>query len=932
MSTRSLSTDDDALRARFRRYARVRDPEDLAAVFDGTAPRLLRVALHVAPDAATAEDLVQATFVTAMERAEHFDDARPILPWLTGILEHHARRARSRAARRPDPERLPGPKDVVDPVRVAHDREFDAELRRALDALPDADRTVLVLALRHGLTPVQIADALGEAPGTVRVRLHRARARLRGRLPSGIASAGVGLASVRARVVELAAAQVGPSGVGIATTLGLVTTMKTVSWKIPVFGAVLVLVGAAAVWLGDLVGDSGAPPDLPVAEVGAVTGTNKPTDSGATAEVASPQRGAAERRPVAGAVVDSSRPSLFVRVSDPEGVPVAGERITLEPVDGRLATLHAREAQTDAGGVARFAAIDAGVWAIHADRGPPPAAEPEPDPVDTWVTGGVLVGERDGVPIVEAPVVDEVVMEVEESVYEAEVDARERQIVAAPGRIARERDFELKDPKRWRDAHPPLARVTVDDADVTVDVAVAVGRKVSGVVVDPDGTPVAGAEVFLRTGDVSIRQLATTGDDGRFDGVDVPAGSVLLFARAPGRAMRTPVRSEAEEIELQVGPQRIGGTIVGRVVDAGDRPVKAAQVRVDVTDSWRPPALARSDDDGRFRIEELPDGHLLVRVLAPGHEPWQAWTAVGGGETREFDVRLAPGWRAHGRVLDTSGGPQEGVEVRAAADGRPTVTVVSGADGRYAIDCLPVGDVAITVPGDDDHLDLEVSLRGAAGDAQQHDLVRRPTLSIRGEVVDERGEPLYPWRVLATAEGGDRETVVTHTRIDGSFRVVTEPGRRYRLALQPDRLWALDGPGANGGEGPKRLWMLVRDPFIAEEPGVSRVDGAELGLDVQEAETSGLRIVVPPAKIPSARLRGRAVDASGGAIVGHLAVRCGDRRTGRSLRDGVFDTGMLMPGEYEFRIVPRGSHTGPVVGPPRLEADARIDLGTVTIR
>ncbi|MSR63077.1 MAG: hypothetical protein EXS08_11605 [Planctomycetes bacterium] len=60
-----MPTAADAL---FVRYRRTRDPECLAQVFDALAPRLLRLAIHLARDGA--EDRVQATFLAAIERAE----------------------------------------------------------------------------------------------------------------------------------------------------------------------------------------------------------------------------------------------------------------------------------------------------------------------------------------------------------------------------------------------------------------------------------------------------------------------------------------------------------------------------------------------------------------------------------------------------------------------------------------------------------------------------------------------------------------------------------------------------------------------------------------------------------------------------------------------------------------------------------------------
>lgn len=82
------------------------DPDLRAQVFDHTAARLLRLAFHLSRDPAAAEDLVQATFATAIEKAGQFDTDRSVLPWLTRILENHAREARSSAFRRIVPERL----------------------------------------------------------------------------------------------------------------------------------------------------------------------------------------------------------------------------------------------------------------------------------------------------------------------------------------------------------------------------------------------------------------------------------------------------------------------------------------------------------------------------------------------------------------------------------------------------------------------------------------------------------------------------------------------------------------------------------------------------------------------------------------------------------------------------------------------------------
>ncbi|HEX6813036.1 MAG TPA: sigma factor [Planctomycetota bacterium] len=84
----------------FVRYAARGDVDALGEVFDRTAPKLLRLAMHVARTADDAEDLLQATFVLAMRKANEFDAKQPLLPWLSGILAGAARNLARRNARR----------------------------------------------------------------------------------------------------------------------------------------------------------------------------------------------------------------------------------------------------------------------------------------------------------------------------------------------------------------------------------------------------------------------------------------------------------------------------------------------------------------------------------------------------------------------------------------------------------------------------------------------------------------------------------------------------------------------------------------------------------------------------------------------------------------------------------------------------------------
>src|SRR5262245_26946567 len=228
----------------FRSFRRARDPAALAEVFDRAAPELLRVACHVASDLAAAEDLVQATFLTAIESEARWDERRALLPWLLGILANHARAARRASERRPELRLLPG---LAPPAAArAQARELDSLIQRALEELAEPYREVAILSLRHELKPQEIAQALGRSPGAVRVQLHRALETLRRRLPrdaalSGflLAGFGRGLGPVRAVVLK-SAAQVAAAG-AVVTVGSLVVTKKLVVGSVVALAAASIL-------------------------------------------------------------------------------------------------------------------------------------------------------------------------------------------------------------------------------------------------------------------------------------------------------------------------------------------------------------------------------------------------------------------------------------------------------------------------------------------------------------------------------------------------------------------------------------------------------------------------------------------------------------------------------------------------------------------
>ncbi|WP_346433595.1 RNA polymerase sigma factor [Nonomuraea composti] len=121
-----------------------------------------------------ADEVVSETFAIAWRRLD--DVPEPALPWLLGVARNVLRdnvRAELRREAMAGELRAWVEGDVADQVTER------MGVLRALAALHEDDREILVLVAWHGLRPKEAAKVIGCSSAAYRVRLHRARKRLR---------------------------------------------------------------------------------------------------------------------------------------------------------------------------------------------------------------------------------------------------------------------------------------------------------------------------------------------------------------------------------------------------------------------------------------------------------------------------------------------------------------------------------------------------------------------------------------------------------------------------------------------------------------------------------------------------------------------------------------------------------------------------------
>lgn len=151
------------------------------------------VAFRMVRSAEDAEDITQETFVRVFRAIDRYDPARSFEAWLFTITTRlcidlmRRRRVRPISLTRQDPES--GEESTVDiedpglrPDETTSHAEEERHAKGLIDSLPPHYRIVVMLRHQQDLSYEEIAEALNLPLGTVKARIHRARALLKDRI------------------------------------------------------------------------------------------------------------------------------------------------------------------------------------------------------------------------------------------------------------------------------------------------------------------------------------------------------------------------------------------------------------------------------------------------------------------------------------------------------------------------------------------------------------------------------------------------------------------------------------------------------------------------------------------------------------------------------------------------------------------------------
>lgn len=357
--------------------------------------------------------------------------------------------------------------------------------------------------------------------------------------------------------------------------------------------------------------------------------------------------------------------------------------------------------------------------------------------------------------------------------------------------------------RNWR-------RVELPNQGEPIVLVIPRGTTVSGIVVDPEGHPVAGAEVKSWP-----NQETPSDENGRFELSNLPPGRLQIWAEAPSFApsglILISVKPGESASEVRVVLRR-GGAIECQVLDAEGNPEPGRGISVE----------SRGANEGYLRIRRLKDetdeeGRIVFEDLAPG--PYllskrttdqenagemqsgpNLWTRFAASKTQASAVVVAgevtrvviggpkgSSIRVRGRVTD-GGAPVAGIEVGASTGTveENDVERRTGTDGRFELLVDQPMDLELQLAFEESGTQLTTWRRVAGGSSDELDLIL-PRGRISG-VVRSKDDRLLEgvalsiesegiaWSLGAWTAGGG-----TTTASDGRFSFENLPGGRYEL-------------------------------------------------------------------------------------------------------------------------------------------------------
>ena len=402
-------------------------------------------------------------------------------------------------------------------------------------------------------------------------------------------------------------------------------------------------------------------------------------------------------------------------------------------------------------------------------------------------------------------------------------------------------------------------------------------------VIDREGVPVAGADVWLGPPSIAgspavsfgdLRKAGVTDADGVAIGKNLPDGSAAVAANVGNllngprgldatSAVRTVlVSGKTVEAEVRL-PIALGdyGTIHGVVTGPEDRPLRSASVSCGFN-------RARTDAKGRFELRFVPVGTVTVTVGRSGYRSFSEQVSIAAGASREQNVQLE--YREEGSLHLR--GPVVGPDGAAVPDAQVYVIAKSGRGGGTVRSGKSDEHGQFDFPSMPDRLAsadvrIQANRRGyRAGNVhfpeglkQSEIEVRLPVqlTNLRLTVVDaSTGAPQTRCRFTARKEDEDRRAASFSSRSPtGIYETWLASGKHTFTIETPDHepLTAIVEVPPGGADFPYQARLVAHGEESAEIILTIHLVSATTGDPI---ETAAIEIIGPDEETPVAGLQG----------------------------------------------------------------------------
>lgn len=281
--------------------------------------------------------------------------------------------------------------------------------------------------------------------------------------------------------------------------------------------------------------------------------------------------------------------------------------------------------------------------------------------------------------------------------------------------------------------------------------------------------------------------------DGSYQITELPDRRVFLRVAAPGHApaISDPVQIEPGKSEIKDFKLNTGCVMTGVVKDDAGAPVPEVLVNAELrrsagmmgTSSIDAPSVDETDADGRFELENVPIGDLMIRAYDGEHAVSTATLRIEGCDDLEpLELRMTAGGGLDGVVRDAAGKPVPGVKLTLSHRSIGFVNTTSDAEGGYHFDRLPAGGMRLQAMRGGQHTTTFIAI--PEGERIQRDVLFSSggTGEIRGRVTSGDRPLAGMALVVITSEGKG---------ILGSHHPVTGKDGTYRVTGLADGVYAV---------------------------------------------------------------------------------------------------------------------------------------------